>query len=318
VQIVLSGLKSALGVPGRILNLIDWRRRWAKVDRAEIEGSFSAELQLLQDDLNDCESDEERAPIQRDIARVRSEVRSFHRARREILLSRSIVERMAPKGAVSQHPPARPNPDKETLHLAIETLARLQPAREFAEHFIRGNAFYEVTEYEKALKEYEAALRLRPEDPSTLTNRGAAFGELGRHEEALADHSRSLEIRPDDPSTLNNRGNALAHLDNYEGALADHNRSLEIRPDDPNTLYNRGNTLARLNRYEEVLADYDRALELRPDDPSTLTNRGATLGRLGRCDEALADFTHSLELRPDHTASAATKRPSMRTTGHLS
>ncbi len=80
------------GIPGAALNFIDRRRWWAKEDRAEIEKTYRDEIKVLQEQLNDAESDEEKARIGAQVRRIRNELRSFHRARRELLLSKSLVQ----------------------------------------------------------------------------------------------------------------------------------------------------------------------------------------------------------------------------------
>ncbi len=288
------------GIPGAALNFIDRRRWWAKEDRAEIEKTYRDEIDVLQEQLNDATTDEEKRRIGAEIQRVRDELRSFHRARRELLLSKSLVQRMTPAGAITAGEPALPQADREILEAAATVVARLEPPKTFEEHFRQGNAFYAAAQFDKALERYNRALELRPDDPMTINNRGATLGSLKRYDHALADYNRSLELRPDDPDTLYNRGHTLDDLQRYDESLVDYNRSLELRPDDPNTLNNRGVTLDNMMRYEEALADYNRALELRPGDPVTLNNRGVTLTNLQRYDEALADYNRALQLRPDH------------------
>lgn len=77
-------------------------RRWGQEDRAEIEKTYRDELSVLQDELNDAESGEEKTRIKTEIQRIRTELRSFHRARRELLLSKSLVQRMTPTGAITE------------------------------------------------------------------------------------------------------------------------------------------------------------------------------------------------------------------------
>ena len=193
---------------------------------------------------------------------VREEQRRFYRARRDLLLSKALVERMTPKGTITAGAPQLPASERETLRIATTLLQRLEPAIGLADHFLRGNAFYEAGDFEKAIAEYNAALDLEPDDPATLTNRGAALDSLGRHEEALADHNRSLELRPDDPDTLNNRGGALAKLGRYEDALADFNRSLNLRPGHPTTLHNRACTFSLTRRWGDSLVDLTAAIKI--------------------------------------------------------
>jgi tetratricopeptide (TPR) repeat protein len=274
-------------------------RRWGQEDRAEIEHTYKNELACLQEQLNEADSEEEKARIKHEIKAVRDEQRLFYRARRDLLMSKALVERMTPKGMIAMSAPQLPAPERETLRIATTLLNQLEAAKSFADRFLRANAFYAAGDYAKALEEYDAAVQLRPDDPVVLNNRGVTLHHLERDEEAFADFNRSLQLHPDHPGYLALRGGSLFLLERYGEALADLNRSLELRPDDPSTLSLRGGTLGHLNRYVEALADFNRSLELHPDDPIDLRNRGLTLTKLGRPKEALADLHRALELQPD-------------------
>jgi len=247
-------------------------RRWGQEDRAEIDRTYRNELACLQEQLNEADSEEEKARIKQEIKAVRDEQRLFYRARRDLLMSKALVERMTPKGMIVMGGPQLPAPERETLRIAMTLLEQSEPATSFADRFLRGNAFYVAERFEEALAEYNAALALRPDDPVTLSNRGAALGELKRHKKALADFNRCLQMQPEDPTTLRNRALALANLKQHEDALADLNRSLELRPDHPTTLTSRGAAFIHLKRYEQALADFDRALELQPGHALALYN----------------------------------------------
>ena len=254
---MLSFITGALGflgrLPGGALNLIDRRRQWATADRVEIDDSFTAEIASLKEELAEAEGDDERLALKEAIKRARQEQRSFHRARRELLLSKSLVQRMTPTGAITAGEPPLPQADREILEAAAAVVARLEPPKTSDDHVLQGNAFYAAGDYDRALEEYNRALELRPDDPDTLSNRGVTLRHLQRYDEALVAYNRSLELRPDDPGTLNNRGVTLHILQRYDEALVDFNRSLEFRPDHPNTLYNRAGTYSHLHRASESL-----------------------------------------------------------------
>jgi len=255
-------------------------------------------LSNLDEQLKSAASDEEKAQIVAERRKVL--IKQFeYEERRMARLAPIIMREWAPPGAVARDAAPLPEPERRALSAAA-TAAALQPARTFYDHLLAGNVLYAAGDHPKALEEYDAALKLRPDDPTTLSNRAATLNYLKRYEGALADCNRSLELRPDDPDTLNNRAGALIGLKRYQEALADCDRALELRPDHPTVLNNRGNALGYLQRYDEALADFNRSLEIRPDHPDTLHNRGNALGHLHRYDEALADYNRSLELRPDH------------------
>jgi len=287
-----------LATAGRnLIGLLRLARELQKDTDARIAIGLERMLSNLDEQLKSAASDEEKAQIVAERRKVL--IKQFeYEERRMARLAPIIMREWAPPGAVARDAAPLPEPERRALSAAA-TAAALQPARTFYDHLLAGNVLYAAGDHPKALEEYDAALKLRPDDPTTLSNRAATLNYLKRYEGALADCNRSLELRPDDPDTLNNRAGALIGLKRYQEALADCDRALELRPDHPTVLNNRGNALGYLQRYDEALADYNRALELRPDDPDTLNNRGITLGYLRHYEEALADFNRALELRPD-------------------
>ena len=239
-------------------------RRWGQEDRAEIEKTYRDELSVLQDELDDAISDEEKTRIKTEIQRIRTELRSFYRARRELLLSKSLVQRMTPTGAITAGEPALPQADREVLEAAASVVARLEPPKTFNDYFFQGNAFYTAAQFDKALEQYDHALELRPDEPTTLTNRGTTLDKLKRYDEALADTNRSLELQPDHPDILYNRGVTLRHLQRYDEAVVDYSRSLELRPDDPGALYNRACVYSLTSQLKESLNDLKEAVSRDP------------------------------------------------------
>ena len=281
-------------IPGAALNFIDRRRWWAKEDRAEIEKTYRGEIEVLQEQLNDAESDEDKARIRADIQGVRDELRSFHRARRELLLSKSLVERMTPAGAFVVGEPALPQADRQVLSNAASIVIRLEPPTTVKEHFLHGNALYTAGDFEKALEQYNRTLKLAPDHSSALNNRGMTLSWLGRDEEALTDFNRSLGVEPDDAVTLNNRGIILGNLKRYEEALSDFSQALALKPGYARAFDNRGVTMTNLGRYEEALADHNRALEFDQDLVNALFNRGCVLARMGQLKRSLADLRDAI------------------------
>lgn len=171
--------------------------------------------------------------------------------------------------------------------------------KEARSSFYQGLAAQQKREYLDAVKNYDEAIRLKPDLAEAYNNRGAAKDELGRHEEALSDCDESIRLKPDSAEAYNNRGTAKAALGRYEEALSDYDESIRLRPDSANAYNNRGTAKAALGRHEEALSDYDVSIRLKPDLAEAYSNRGDTKNELGRHEEALSDYDESLRLKPD-------------------
>lgn len=53
--------------------------------------------------------------------------------------------------------------------------------------------------YQKAIVDYDEAIRLKPEFPEAYNNRGVAKRDLGQYQEAIADYDKAIELKPEFP-----------------------------------------------------------------------------------------------------------------------
>ena len=95
-------------------------------------------------------------------------------------------------------------------------------------YFQRANVRVSLGKYEKAIADFDVALRLNPQNATAYNNRGAAKFHLGQHQEALADFDEALHLNPQDGEVYYNRGNAKSNLEQYEDARADLQHALEL------------------------------------------------------------------------------------------
>ncbi len=129
----------------------------------------------------------------------------------------------------------------------------------------------------------------------TYSNRGNSFYDLGQYDRAITDYDVALDLSPDDPVTLSNRGAAHLELGNNASALADLNEAILQYPENSVALTNRCWIHAVGGRYELARFDCDEALGLEPLDPIALASRAYVLMQLG--DSAGAQEDADLAVR---------------------
>ena len=83
------------------------------------------------------------------------------------------------------------------------------------DNIVLGNLRLEKSRYEEAIKQYEQAIRLKPDSWKAWNYRGVALLQLGRYEESIASFDKALEIKPDYQAAQTNRETALKEL-NWE------------------------------------------------------------------------------------------------------
>jgi tetratricopeptide (TPR) repeat protein len=78
--------------------------------------------------------------------------------------------------------------------LAVARVAAQEP-KTAADFFSRGLAWYEKGEYDKAIKDYDEAVRLNPKDDGAFFNRGVAWKAKGENEKAEKDFAEAKRLR---------------------------------------------------------------------------------------------------------------------------
>jgi tetratricopeptide (TPR) repeat protein len=207
-----------------------------------------------------------------------------------------------------------------------------------AAHFARGRLHLQKNEFEKALPDLNAAIRLKPSadayayrgyvfqkekqpqpddaladfnqalrlDPQNylaLFLRGLALGDSGKLKAALSDLDAALALQPESAEALQARGRVHILHNEPDDALADFEHCIQIDSRNPAGHIGRGDANFLKENYKEAVEDYTQAVELEPKDPQPLTQRGYAYARLNEMDKALEDFDAALKIDEKDAAS---------------
>ncbi|MBM4275405.1 MAG: tetratricopeptide repeat protein [Deltaproteobacteria bacterium] len=162
-------------------------------------------------------------------------------------------------------------------------------------HLFRAFAYFNKSQNDAAIEEFNQAAKLDPKYPLTYHHRGDAWADKDQLAQALADYSRALEIDPRYAPAYLHRGIAYAKQSQYDKAIPDYSRALEINPRYTMALYNRGNAYAQTGRYNEAIADYNRLLDLNPRHGHAYVRKGLACEKAGRKPDALAAYKAYLQ-----------------------
>lgn len=104
-------------------------------------------------------------------------------------------------------------------------------------------------------------------------NRGIAYTKKAQYDRAIADFDEALKLDPDSAVALNNRGTAYARKGEFDRAIADFNEAIRLDADSATAYNNRGTAYAKKGQYDYAIEDFDQAIRLNPNDVSALNNR---------------------------------------------
>jgi len=132
----------------------------------------------------------------------------------------------------------------------------------------RGNAWYNKTDYNKAITDYTNAIEINSDYELAFYNRGLAYVAIKEYDKAIVDYSIIIKLDSDYKDIYyNDRGIAWKAKKEYNKAIADYTKAIEINPEFANAYYNRG--LAKKEKNvdpKEIKQDFEKYLELTIDE----------------------------------------------------
>lgn len=93
-----------------------------------------------------------------------------------------------------------------------------------------GISHLNTDEPEKALEDFNRAIKIDPQRADGYLGRANSLNTLGKYSKALEDYHRVIEIEPDLANVYVNRAIAYSHLEEYEKAIADYQKGLDLDP----------------------------------------------------------------------------------------
>ena len=132
-----------------------------------------------------------------------------------------------------------------------------------------------------------------------FTNRGLAYKRKGLWNKAIADYDEAIRLKPDLAETFINRGTAYYYKGQFDRAIRDYGEAIRLKPDLAQAFSNRGNVYRKKGQFDRAIEDYDEAIRLKPDNAQVFADRGLCYEKKGKLTQALRDFkrAHALGYR---------------------
>jgi tetratricopeptide (TPR) repeat protein len=119
------------------------------------------------------------------------------------------VQAAAPAAAAGTGNTRQPPPLDEAKVQGLETILKSDPKNAGATVQL-ANTYFDAERYTDAIKWYEQALALKPNDPDASTDLGVSLYYTGQTDRALQQFDKSLKLNPKHTKTMLNQGIVLA------------------------------------------------------------------------------------------------------------
>jgi tetratricopeptide (TPR) repeat protein len=157
---------------------------------------------------------------------------------------------------------------------------------------VRGDAFLQRREYDRAINDYDQALRIKPDYAHAFLERGRAYALKAEYDDAIADFNKAIRLEPKFVAAFDQRGNAFASKKDYDRAIRDYDAAIRLDSEYSSAFNNRGNAYLYGNNrdLDRAILDYDTAIRIHPRDAIALNNRGHAYVLKNDFDRAIQDY----------------------------
>ncbi|MBI3610039.1 MAG: tetratricopeptide repeat protein, partial [Nitrospirae bacterium] len=179
----------------------------------------------------------------------------------------------------------------------FQAALKLQPDYAMV-HYNLGLVYKDLQRLENAVEAFQIAINLEPNYLAAHRDLAETYKDLGRLDEAFREYQMILQLKPDSAEAHVNLGMAYRKQGRLEDAVQEYLTALKFKPDSAGAHTNLGVIYEDLRQMEKAVQEYQMALKLQPDLVETHYNLGAIYKDHGRLEEAIREFQAALKLRP--------------------
>jgi len=164
----------------------------------------------------------------------------------------------------------------------------------------QGDRYYDLEQYEEAVKSYTEAIQLQANNSMFYNNRGCAYGGLGEYDKAISDYNKAIELDSFNSTAYHNRGYTYNNLKEYEKAISDYGKAIELSPNNATAYNNRGSIYIVLGRTDEAISDLNKAIELKPEVANPYKHLGDICKDQGEYTKSIQFASKAIELNSEY------------------
>lgn len=187
----------------------------------------------------------------------------------------------------------------QKFHKALEFDPKIVDA-----HFMLGNEYFKLDDYDKALEEFRKALELKPDYEFAMINLANTYLKMGKTDEALAGFEYFLKKNPENTQILARIGELYLTKQNPDKAMTYLNQALKANPE-TSWVYNIiGLVYLQKKQQKEAEAAFLKALQLNSKINMAHFNLAQLYEAQGKREEAEKEYLAELEVSPKNFKAA--------------
>jgi len=173
--------------------------------------------------------------------------------------------------------------------------------------FMLGTCLYEVDELEDAVKAFQSAIKINPENAEVYRALAMTLARMERTGEAIQHFDVSLKLDDRNPDVHFQYAEVLQRLGRSEEAIRHYEKAVELFPNFAvayarlsHSLKQKGRTDEAKRNLELAIDQFRIALDRSPQDADLHFRLGMAYVQSERTSEAVTEFREALRLKPKH------------------
>ena len=214
------------------------------------------------------------------------------------------------------------NPSNDEAKQGIQTASNAQKDKLVTEKYGSGGVKFKAGDFDGAIADFLAVLKVNPNDPDTLFSLGASYQAKNDFPNAIKCYQQAIAANPKSQQFKDALAGAYVkqaapiiaaavakhQAKDYDGAIAGYTQALQITPNNAALWYNIASAEYAKQEYNRAKDAYQKALGLDPKGQvADLYLIGAIDENFNRVPEAIQDYGKYLLGAPTGTYAAASK-----------
>ena len=140
-------------------------------------------------------------------------------------------------------------------------------------HLIKGDAYSSDKRFDKAIEEYNEALKINKSSSKIYYHRGLAYEMKNNFNQAIRDYDKTIELDPKNGYAYGNRGFAYIRNKETNKAIEDYVKTIELVPNQVISYQNLAEAYILAKDYNKSLINAQEALKLSKDISKILISK---------------------------------------------
>ena len=165
---------------------------------------------------------------------------------------------------------------------------------------IYGFVFFNLKNYEKAIVQWEKAVKINPKFVDGLNNLGNALSRIGKFDEAINYLNKALKLRPNFFETYYTLSDIFYQKGIYDKSLKNINEALNLKPKDLPTIKSKLSILSKMNMKKKYLKFLEEVIPYHPKETELYYKKAQIFSELGMNTSSINTYKSILMIDPEY------------------